>query len=136
MPSADAIIDFTYALPVSPAAGDTISVFYRISDASLEAGYNCWRAYLQRNATNTAWDFRLDSVNANTETNRINVTGVGDTVGIRVICNGTKHNCYTFDGLVWTQRGAAVDVSHNNTATGVNTIYTSAATPTQLTVTP
>lgn len=134
---ANAIIDFTYALPASPAAGDTISVFYRISDASLEAGYNCWRAYLRRNATNAAWDFRLDSVNAGTATNRINVTGVGDTVGFRVQCNGTLHDCWTTaNGTDWTKRGSQVNVSWNDSATGINTIYCTGTTPTKLTATP
>lgn len=133
---ANAIIDFTYALPASPIANDIISVFYRISDASLEAGYNCWRAYIQRNSANTAWDFRLDSVNAGTATNRINVTGVGSPTTIRVICDGTKHNCYTLEGTAWTKRGAEVNVSWNDSATGINTIYCSGTTPTQLTATP
>lgn len=133
---ANAIVDFTYALPASPAAGDRIMLLYRISDASLEAGYNCWQAYLQRNAANSAWDFRLDSVNAGTATNRINVTGVGSPTTIRVICDGTKHNCYTLEGTTWTKRGAEVNVSWNDSATGINTIYCSGTTPTQLTATP
>jgi hypothetical protein len=134
---ANAIVDFTYALPASPAAYNTISVFYRISDASLEAGYNCWRAYIQRNAANTAWDFRLDSINAGTATNRINVTGVGDTVGFRVRCNGTLHDCWTTaNGTDWTTRGSQVNVSWNDSATGINTIYCTGTTPTKLTATP
>lgn len=135
--SANAIVDFTYTLPASPAASDTISIFYRISDASLEAGYNCWRAYLQRNTANTAWDFRLDSVNAGTVTNRINVTGVGDTVGIRVQCVGSLHDCWTTaNGTDWTKRGGQINVSWNDTATGINTIYCTGTTPTKLTATP
>jgi len=134
---ADAIIDFTYALPVSPVAGDTINVFYRISGASLEAAYTCWRAYIRRNDANTNWDFRLDSVSAGTATNRIAVTGVGNAVGIRVQCAGTLHDCWTTaNGVDWTKRGAQINVSHNDTQTGVNTVYSSQATPTKLTVTP
>lgn len=134
---ANAIVDFTYALPASPAAGDRIMVLYRISNADLEVGYNCWQAYLQRDATNAAWDFRLDSVNAGTATNRINVTGVGDTVGIRVQCNGTLHDCWTTaNGTDWTARGSQVNVSWNNAATGINTIYCTGTTPTKLTATP
>jgi len=137
MPSANAIIDFTYALPVSPVAGDTINVFYRISGASLEAAYTCWRAYIRRNDANTDWDFRLDSVSAGTATNRIAVTGVGNAVGIRVQCAGTLHDCWTTaNGVDWTKRGAQINVSHNDTQTGVNTVYSSQATPTKLTVTP
>lgn len=137
MPSADAIVDFTYTLPAAPLVDNTINVFYRISDASLEAGYTCWRAYLQRNGANNAWGFRLDSVSAGTATNRINVTGVGDAVGIRVQCAGSLHDCWTTtDGTAWTKRGAQVNVSLNNTSKGINTVYCSGTTPTQLTVTP
>ncbi|MFA4973824.1 MAG: hypothetical protein WC683_14525 [bacterium] len=134
---ADAIIDFTYALPVSPVAGDTINVFYRISGASLEAAYTCWRAYIRRNDANTNWDFRLDSVSAGTATNRINATYVGDVIGIRVQCAGSLHDFWTtVNGTDWTKRGAQINVSHNDTQTGVNTVYSSQATPTKLTVTP
>lgn len=129
---ADNTLEFTFTLPVAPAAGDTINLFYRISNASLEIAHSAWRAYLQRNSANNAWDFRLDSVSTGTHTNRINVTGVGDATGIRVICEGTKHNCYTYDGATWTQRGAEVSVSHNDTATGLNTVYCSGTTPIQL----
>ncbi len=133
---ANAILDFTYALPASPVAGSRIMMLYRISDASLEAGYNCWQAYLRRNSANTAWDFSLDSVNAGKVTNRINVTGVGSPTTIRVICDGTKHNCYTLEGTTWTKRGSEVDVSWNDSATGLNTIYDSGVTPSRLTVWP
>lgn len=137
MPAANALIEFLYTLPASPAAYDEISVCDRISDASLEAGYNCWRAYIQRNTANAAWDFRLDSVNAGTATNRINITGVGDTVGFRHRANGTLHDCWTTaNGVDWTKRGSQVNVSWNDAATGVNTVYSSQATPTKLTVTP
>lgn len=134
---ANAIMDFTYTLPASPAASECIMLFYRISDVSLEAGYNCWQAYVQRNAANSNWDFRLDSVNAGTVTNRINATNIGNTVGLRVQCDGTLHDCWTTaDGTTWTKRGAQVNVSWNDGATGVNTVYSSQATPTKLTVTP
>lgn len=133
---ADAINDFEFTLSGAPAAHDTVSLFYRISDADLEAGYNCWRAYLQRNATNTAWDARLDSVNAGTATNRIAVTGVGTPDTVRAIARGTKHNLYTIAAGVPFKRGAEVDVSHNDAATGVNTIYATGTTPTRLRVWP
>jgi hypothetical protein len=131
---ADAQLDFTFALPATPAASQAVGLYYRISDATLEAGYNCWRAYVRRNAGNTAWDFLLESVSAGVATNRINVTGIGTVTGIRVTCQGTKHNCYTQASGVWTVRGSEVNVSFNDTATGANTIYSSAATPTQLRV--
>lgn len=133
---ADAINDFAFTLPVAPAVGDTVGLFYRISDASLEAGYNCWRAYLQRNITNTAWDARLDSVLNGTATNRIAVTGVGAPDTVRAIARGTKHNLYTAAAGTWTKRGAEVDVSYNDTATGVNTVYATGTTPTRLRVWP
>lgn len=137
MPSADAEIVFRFTPPASPAALDRILVLYRISDASLEAAYSCWQAYLYRNTANTDWDFRLDSVSAGTATNRIAVTGVGNAVGIRVQCAGTLHDCWTTaNGVDWTKRGAQINVSHNDTQTGVNTVYSSQATPTKLTVTP
>ena len=133
---ANAIIDFTYILPGVPASWDNLFLFYRVSDVSLDIGYSCWQIHLQRNFINTAWYLYLDSVNAGTVTNRVAVTGVGSPTTIRVICDGTKHNCYTLEGTTWTKRGTEVDVSWNDSATGLNTIYCSGMTPTKLTVTP
>lgn len=132
---ADALIDYTFVLPASPVAGQQISLNYRIS-ASGEELYNCWDAYLQRNASNTAWDFRLDSIAAGTRTNRINVTGVGNVTTIRVICSGNNHDCYTAVAGAWTKRGSTINNSAYATAILANTIASSGFTESALQIYP
>jgi hypothetical protein len=96
----------------------------------------CWDLYLRRNDTNTAWDIRLDSIASGTRTNQREVTGVGTPNLIRVIAEGSLHDIYTRAGSTWTKRGSQVNVSHQNTATFVNTIYSTGFTPTRLAVYP
>lgn len=126
---ADGVYDFEYTLPASPVAGQRIEIRYRITDT-----LNYWVAAVIRNAGNTDWDFNLNSVSAGVSTNRISVTTIGATKRIQVRAIGTLHNCYTFSTTeVPTKRGGEINVSHNDTATGLNTLYSSAATPVRLT---
>jgi len=117
--SADAIHHRSFTLPASPAAGQTVNMFYR--GTAGEELNNCWRAYLQRNDANTAWDFRLDSISGGTATNRINVTGVTDaTDTICVIVSGNTHDCYTKNGTSWSKRGGTVTNSQGAALTSCN----------------
>ena len=132
---ADAMIDYTFTLPASPVAGQQIKLAYRINASGDELS-NCWDAYLQRNAGNTAWDFRVDSIAAGTRTNRVNVTGVGDVTVIRVVCSGSNHDFYTYVAGAWTKRGGTITNSTYSTATLVNTIASSGFTEVSLAVYP
>lgn len=132
---ADAMIDYTFVLPGSPTAGQQISLNYRIS-ATGEHLYNCWDAYLQRNAGNTAWDFRVDSIATGTRTNRVNVTGVGNVTVIRVVCSGNSHDFYTYVAGAWTKRGSTISNATYATATLANTIASSGFTESSLLIYP
>lgn len=124
---ADAINDLHFTLPGAPSAGDEIALEYRRLDAN-----NKWKAYLKRNAGNTAWDFLLDSVAAGVATNRITVTGVtADT--IRVIAEGTLHDCYTRQVATWTKRGSQVNLSHQDTQTGMAAVAAAGTTLSRVT---
>lgn len=112
--TADGLAYFEFTQSGSPLALDEIALYYRTVDTN-----NSWKAYLQRNAGNTAWDFRLDSISLGVPTNRIAVTGVGAVNGIGVIFDGSKHNCFTRNGSTWTKRGSEVNVSFQNTTTGM-----------------
>lgn len=125
--TADAINDFNFTLPGTPAANDEVTMEYRRLDAN-----NKWKAYMKRNAGNTAWDFLLDSVAAGTPTNRITVTGVSADL-IRVIAEGTKHDCYTRSGSTWTKRGSQVDVSHQDGETGMAIVAVAGTTLSRIT---
>lgn len=113
MMDADSIIDYEFALPGSPSGGETVDLYYRKSAAD-----TYWHAYLSFDGAQ--WDFDLDSVSGGTPTNRIHVDGVGTPDTIRVIADGTYHNCYTAASGVWTKRGGEINVSHQDTATGLN----------------
>lgn len=130
---ADAIVDFTYALPATPAAGMEIHLLYRINSAGDELN-NCWDAYLRRNDANSAWDFLLDSISSGTRTNRVSVTGVGSVTTIRIICEGNNHDCYLFASGAWAKRGSTVTNSSFASATGLNTLYSTEFTPSALAV--
>jgi len=110
--TANATSDFEFTLPGATLAGDEIVLRYRRTDDN-----NCWKAYVLRNATNTAWDVRLDSVAAGIATNRIAVTGVGSPDMIRVIHRGALHDLFTKAGTVWTKRASQVNMAHQNTVT-------------------
>lgn len=127
MPHADGLHTFSFALPGSPVAGQRIEMRYRQQDDQ-----NYWAAVLVRNAGNTAWDFRLDSVSASVVTNRISVIGVGMPDSLRVITSGSTHTAYTGSGGAFTQRGSPVTVAHLSTATGITAVYNSPVTPVQL----
>lgn len=132
---ADAMIDYTFTLPASPVAGQQVKLVYRINASGDELS-NCWDAYLQRNAGNTAWDFRVDSIAAAARTNRVNVTGVGNVTVIRVVCNGNSHDFYTYVAGAWTKRAGTISNSSYATATLVNTIASSGFTEVSLAVYP
>lgn len=130
--AADAIHHFSFTLPGAPSAGDKIELRYRVADAS-----NTWTAYLERNAGNTAWDFKLDSVSAGIATNRISVAGVGTPNALAVTVEGTLHDVYTVSNYgsaseAWTKRGSQINVSHQNSQTAVNATYAAGTTASAL----
>lgn len=130
--TADAINDLYYTLPTSPIAGQEIHLIYRI-EATGDEQFDCWDLYIRRNDGNTNWDLRLDSISAGTITNRTNVTSIGNTDGIRVICEGSAHLCYSraTGTNTWVRRGAEASVSHLNTATLANVLYSEGFTVTR-----
>lgn len=132
---ADAVLDFEYTVPASPVAGQEIHLIYKIQIAGAEF-LNCWDAYVRRNDGNTSWDFRLDSIAAGVRTNRINVTTVGDTDCIRMICEGLTHDAYTRASAVWTKRGGVISVSGFDNARLANTIYSTGTTPSRFIIYP
>lgn len=110
---ANAIHDLTVTAP-NPLA-NTCELRYRVLDDN-----NYWTAYFDATGA-----FKLDSVSGGVATNRISVAAVataGNTYTIRVICDGTKHNCYTLEGTTWTKRGSEVDVSHQDSQTAVKPV--------------
>lgn len=117
---ADAIFHLLgVSLPGAPSALQRAAELrYNVADAD---NYNV--AYLRRNAGNTAWDFRLDTVAAAVATNRLNVTGVGTPDGIFVVHNGNLHDAYTIASTVITKRGAQVNNSNQAASTGVNATF-------------
>lgn len=128
---ADAILDLAFALPESPFSTQTIALYYRIA-GTLESDDDWWVAYIRRNLNNTAWDLVLQSVSNGVATTRITISNVGTPDMLRVSCDGAKHNVWTRQGGIWTKRGSEVNVSHNNTQTGVNVIYDPGITPLSL----
>lgn len=129
---ANATFDFYFTIPEVTFAGFAIGMRYRIQNAT-----NYWIAYINQKLDNSGWDFRLDSVVAGVQTNRVLVAGVGTPNGIRVNANGDNHTCSTTanSGSVWTPRGAVVSNNLFNTQVGVNTIYSPTVTPIELRVT-
>lgn len=120
--------DFRFTLPGTTYAGQLIGLPYRISTAS-----NFILMYLLRNATNAAWDIRLDSYATNAATNLRAVTGVGDPDTIRVVVGAdNSHQLYTGLAGVFTARGAVVSNSLYSTAVGINTLYSPGTTPLEL----
>lgn len=128
--AADGLFDFSFTVPGSPVAGQTIGIRYRKSAAT-----TYWVAYIKRNAGNTAWDFLAETLNAGTLTNRLTVTGVGTPDRIRVAARGSSQEFYTFAAGVPTRRGTGLAISFNNTATTTQAIY-SAGTALKLEVYP
>lgn len=131
MPSADGTHTFTFALPATPYPEMRIEMRYRRQD-----DLNYWVAYLQRNTANSAWNFRLDSVNAGTATNRVNVSGVGTPDAVRVVTSGNSHTAYTGSGGTYTQRGTQQTNSLHAAQTGIAVLYNSPFTPSELRSTP
>ncbi|MCZ7539703.1 MAG: hypothetical protein M5U29_07320 [Anaerolineae bacterium] len=110
---ANAIHDLIVTAP-NPLA-NTCELRYRVLDDN-----NYWTAYFDATGA-----FKLDSVSGGVATNRISVAAVataGNTYTIRVICDGTKHNCYTLSGTTWTKRGSEVNVSHQDSQTMVKPV--------------
>lgn len=112
------MVELTFALPGSPSAGQKIHIYYRVPNPG-DQGVNCWDAYLERNAGNTAWDFKLDSLASSVATNRVSATGVGNVTTIRVMFDGNNHDCWTLVGTAWTKRGTTISNATYNTGTGV-----------------
>jgi hypothetical protein len=127
--TADGQTDFAFTLPASPSAGDKVGLKFRYRDAS-----NYWHAFCERNAGNTAWDFKCQSVAAGTPTDRITpVTGVGAVRRIRVAHNGSLINCYTMDASdVPTPRGGNINISHENSETAILAEYAAGTTASAL----
>lgn len=123
----DGEFNLSFTLPGTPAYNETVELWYRAN-----GDQNYWRAYLLRNSTNTAWDFRLDSVSNGTATNRINVTGVGTPTQIRVYTNGSTIDCYTLEGTTWTKRGSTITNTTHATNKGARAVYSSTVTPVRL----
>lgn len=110
---ANAIHDLAVTAP-DPLA-NTCELRYRVLDDN-----NYWSAYFDATGA-----FKLDSVSGGVATNRISVAAVataGNTYTIRVLCDGTKHNCYTLSGTTWTKRGSEVNVSHQDSQTTVKPV--------------
>lgn len=110
---ANAIHDLAVTAP-NPLA-NTCELRYRVLDDN-----NYWTAYFDATGA-----FKLDSVSGGVATNRISVAAVataGNTYTIRVLCDGTKHNCYTLSGTTWTKRGSEVNVSHQDSQTTVKPV--------------
>lgn len=125
---ADGIHYVWYAVPISPVIGTSFHIIYRISDGNTIGSMEHWDAYVEYDGSQ--WNIRLDSVTGGTPTNRIGVAGIGSTNGIKVEVDGTIHTLYTTNngGVVWTLRGS-VSVSHQDTATKTNILYTTDTTP-------
>jgi hypothetical protein len=116
-------IHYVFTLPGSPVAGDKVTLQYAIVDAS-----NRWEVYLLRNAGNTNWDFRVDSVVAGVATNRINVAGIGDHTELIVRKNGNLHDFWTVTGTTTTKRGSQLNFSTHSSGTGVQVAGVGTAT--------
>lgn len=105
--TADGEHSFEFTLPASPAAGDEVVLQFRRQDAT-----NYRKAYIKRNAGNTAWDFLEDRIVAGVATNEIAaVTNVGSVVELKVTAVGNLMDFYTRTGTTWTKRGAQVNNS-------------------------
>lgn len=132
---ADGTFEFQFALPASPKTQDAIHLLYRIEAVGDEL-YDCWDAYLFRNAGNTAWSYRLDVISSGTRTNKVVVADVGNPTLLKVATNGNSHDAYTgtgtIDAATYTQRGSTISDATFATSTGLNTVYTSGFTPTRL----
>lgn len=107
------------SLPGSPSALQRAAeLIYNKTDAN---NYNV--AYIRRNAGDTAWDFRMDTVSGGVATNRISATSVGTPDGIFVVHNGNLHDCYTIASTVITKRGTQINNSNAAASTGVNATF-------------
>lgn len=126
---ANGISDLFFTLPAGSANLIAVELRYRRQDAT-----NYWTAYIKRNAGNTAWDLYLDSVAAGTPTNRLTVTGVGTPDCIRVIHDGSNHDCYTRATTTWTKRGGQVVNAALAAQPGVDPIAGAGTTLSQLDV--
>lgn len=125
-PSANMCVEQLYALPAVPVAGDQVRLMARISDF---ANGNYWLARLYY--ADAQWSVQLFSSAAHTLTSRIAaVTDIGTSNGLRINMDGDDISMYTTadGGDNWTQRGSAISNNLYNTATGVNSMWTSAFT--------
>lgn len=126
--AAQGTYEFWFTLPSAPVAGEEIHMLYHVQDSD-DAFFDCWDALVRRDATNSAWDFRLESYSAGTRTNRINVTGIGNVDGIKIVNPTGLHTAYTKLGADYTQRGSQVANSLHQAETGFQVVYNSTMTP-------
>ncbi len=112
--TADGIHEYAFTNGGALANEELAVLRYRWTDDN-----NCWKAYIKMNAGATAFDLLVDSVTGGVATNRLTVTGVGVPDLLRVIVFGTLHDFYTHSGSTYTKRGAQVNVSFQDTVTGL-----------------
>lgn len=126
--TADALDEFEFILDGAPLSLDEGAILrFHWTDDN-----NCWKAYIKRNVGNTAWDLLVDSVLLGVPTNRLTVTGVGTPSLLRIKHVGSLIDCYTRAAGVYTKRGAQINVSFQNTTTGVEVSATAGTTRTRL----
>jgi hypothetical protein len=123
-PSANMRLTQFYTLPGSPALGEQIRLYSRISDFALG---NFWQVFLRW--TGSQWDINLYSVATFTRTSRIAASNIGATNGVRVNMNGTALELFTTanGGTDWTSRGTFTSSTYQ-TAVGCNVLHTSGVT--------
>lgn len=100
--TADGIFDLTVSTGASLSGKAELR--YRVQDAN-----NYWTIYLD-----SAGALKIDSVNAGTPSNRLNVAGVAvanQTYTIRVLTTGNTHTCWTLNGSSWTRRTSSFSVT-------------------------
>jgi hypothetical protein len=111
--TANAIHDLTVTAP-DPLA-NTCELRYRVLDDN-----NYWTAYFD-----AAGAFKVDSVAAGVATNRISsaaAIAAGETRTIRAMCDGTKHNHYSFTSTISLLKAGETNVSHLDAQTAVKPV--------------
>jgi len=122
MQSANGTYTLSFTLPASPKAGQRIDLRIRVQDAS-----NYIVAYLVRNAANTNWDARVDTVSAGAVTSRISSSNVGNIDALRLVSSGSSVDFYTIVGTTPTKRNGTI--TYAPTYTGITVVHSSPFTP-------
>lgn len=126
--TADATHTFYFTLPASPLAGQRVEMRYRYGDAA-----NYFVAALQRNSSNTDWNFTLQKLVSGITTTLITANSVGSGINaIRVMTVANVHYLYTGVSGTFTARNSVSD-SALSANTNLLTVYNSAITPGSLT---